>query len=72
MCKYKKISNILWSLVVKVVKKPRNESLKLKLLQGLIHSSLQRGCDLCLQRLNNNLTKKLFLKDDKAEKAKFV
>ena len=41
-------------------KKPRNESLKLKLVQGLIYSLLQTECDLCLQRLNYNLTKELF------------
>ena len=46
--------------LIKIVKKPMNESLKLKLLQGLIYSSLQTGCDLRLQRLKNNLTKKLF------------
>ena len=59
MYKYIKIWNILWSVVVKVSKKPRNENLKLKLLQGLIYSSLQTGCDQCLQTLNYNLTKKL-------------
>ena len=59
MYKYIKISKILRSLVVKVVKKP-TKSLKLKVLQGLIYSSLQMGCDLCLPRLNYNSTKKLF------------
>ena len=51
-------------------KKPRNESLNPKMLQGLNYSSLQTGCDMCLQRLNYNLTN--LLKNDKAQKPKFV
>ena len=50
--------------------KPRK---KLKLLQGLIYSSLKERCDLSLQRLNYNSTeKKTILKNDKAQKSKLV
>ena len=46
----------------KIVKELRNDSVKLILLQFylVIFSSLQTGCDWCLQRPNYDLTQKLF------------
>ena len=57
---------------IKSSKKAEERSLKLKLLQGLIYSSLQMGSELCLQRLKYHLTKKAISKNHKALKPKFV
>ena len=42
--------------------KAESKNLKLKPFYGLISSSLQTSCDLCLQRLGYNLNEKLFFK----------
>ena len=44
--------------------------LKLKPLNRLNYSSLETGCDLCLQSLRYKLTEKVF-KEDEAQQTKF-